>query len=242
MDEPADDTVTGVVDSIDAGSGRVLIGHRRGGVVLPGRDAARGRGRGRRRRASSSPRAATSPTASSGPARPRTRSSRACRGASTAAHHRDAPGRPPRRARRGTSGRTSRAGTWWAGIRRGPVQRWPCDPCPGAPSCCGPWSAPSSGPVSCSSTCARRPRPRAASSHRSDRAHVGAHRRPTSPDQAQFTYGESDGPMFYAVARDFWDLDRAAESLDRPRYRLTRPAYPFFGWLLHPRVAVTASS
>lgn len=54
------------------------------------------------------------------------------------------------------------------------------------------------------------------------------------PDQAQFTYGESDGPMFYAVARDFWDLDRAAESLDRPRYRLTRPAYPFFGWLLHP--------
>ncbi len=54
------------------------------------------------------------------------------------------------------------------------------------------------------------------------------------PDQPQFTYGESDGPMFYAVARDFWDLDRAAESLDRPRYRLNRPVYPFLGWLGHP--------
>lgn len=54
------------------------------------------------------------------------------------------------------------------------------------------------------------------------------------PDQPQFTYGESDGPMFYAVARDFWDFDRAAESLDRPRYRLNRPFYPFLGWLLHP--------
>lgn len=54
------------------------------------------------------------------------------------------------------------------------------------------------------------------------------------PDQAQYTYGVSDGPMFYAIARDLWDLDRAAESLDRPRYRLNRPVYPFFGWLLHP--------
>ena len=54
------------------------------------------------------------------------------------------------------------------------------------------------------------------------------------PDQPQFTYGESDGPMFYAVARDFWDFDRAAESLDRPRYRLNRPLYPFLGWALHP--------
>jgi hypothetical protein len=54
------------------------------------------------------------------------------------------------------------------------------------------------------------------------------------PDQAQYTYGESDGPMFYAIARDLWDLDRAAESLDRPRYRLNRPVYPFFAWLLHP--------
>lgn len=54
------------------------------------------------------------------------------------------------------------------------------------------------------------------------------------PDQPQFTYGESDGPMFYAIARDFWDFDRAAESLDRPRYRLNRPFYPFLGWLAHP--------
>ncbi len=54
------------------------------------------------------------------------------------------------------------------------------------------------------------------------------------PDQPQFTYGESDGPMFYAFARDFWDLDLVAESLDRPRYRLNRPIYPFMGWILHP--------
>ena len=54
------------------------------------------------------------------------------------------------------------------------------------------------------------------------------------PDQAQYTYGESDGPMFYAVARDLWDLDTAAESLDRPRYRLNRPVYPLLGWALHP--------
>lgn len=54
------------------------------------------------------------------------------------------------------------------------------------------------------------------------------------PDEPQFTYGEHDGPMFYAVARDPWDLDTAAESLDRPRYRLQHPLFPWSGWLVHP--------
>lgn len=54
------------------------------------------------------------------------------------------------------------------------------------------------------------------------------------PDEPQFTYGEHDGPMFYAVARDPWRLDVAAESLDRPRYRLQHPLFSWLAWLLHP--------
>ena len=54
------------------------------------------------------------------------------------------------------------------------------------------------------------------------------------PDEPQFRYGEHDGPMFYAVARDPWDLDRAAASLDRPRYRLQHPVFSWLAWLAHP--------
>lgn len=54
------------------------------------------------------------------------------------------------------------------------------------------------------------------------------------PDEPQFTYGEHDGPMFYAVARDPWRLDVAAESLDRPRYRLQHPLFSWLAWLAHP--------
>lgn len=54
------------------------------------------------------------------------------------------------------------------------------------------------------------------------------------PSDPQYTNGEHDGPMFYAFARDFWDLDTVAQSLDRPRYRLQRPVYPFLAWTLDP--------
>lgn len=54
------------------------------------------------------------------------------------------------------------------------------------------------------------------------------------PDEPQFTYGEHDGPMFYAVARDPWDLDVASASLDRPRYRLQHPLFPWLVWIVHP--------
>jgi len=54
------------------------------------------------------------------------------------------------------------------------------------------------------------------------------------PDQAQFRDGEHDGPMFYAIARDPGDLDRAAESLDRPRYRLQHPLFSWLAWLGAP--------
>jgi len=54
------------------------------------------------------------------------------------------------------------------------------------------------------------------------------------PDQPQFTEGEHDGPMFYAVARDPFDLDRAAESLDRPRYRLQHPLFSWLAWVGSP--------
>jgi hypothetical protein len=43
-----------------------------------------------------------------------------------------------------------------------------------------------------------------------------------------------DGQQFYAVARDPFRLDRVARSLDRPRYRLQRPLYPWLAWMLHP--------
>ncbi len=46
--------------------------------------------------------------------------------------------------------------------------------------------------------------------------------------------GGHDGAYFYAVARDPFDLDAAAASIDAPRYRLQRIIYPVLAWLLHP--------
>jgi hypothetical protein len=43
-----------------------------------------------------------------------------------------------------------------------------------------------------------------------------------------------DGQQYYAIARDPLHLDRAAASLDNPRYRLQRPLLPWLGWALHP--------
>jgi hypothetical protein len=43
-----------------------------------------------------------------------------------------------------------------------------------------------------------------------------------------------DGQQYYAVARDPFDLQAAAEHLDRPRYRLQRMAFPLAAWALHP--------
>lgn len=54
------------------------------------------------------------------------------------------------------------------------------------------------------------------------------------PDEPQFTYGEHDGPMFYAIARDPWDLDVVTESLDRPRYRLQHPLFSWLAWAANP--------
>jgi len=54
------------------------------------------------------------------------------------------------------------------------------------------------------------------------------------PDEAQFSNGEHDGPMIYAIARAPMHLDEVAESLDRPRYRLQHPLLPWLAWLGHP--------
>ena len=43
-----------------------------------------------------------------------------------------------------------------------------------------------------------------------------------------------DGQQYYAVARQPMHLDQAARSLDRPRYRLQRIAFPALVWALHP--------
>jgi hypothetical protein len=43
-----------------------------------------------------------------------------------------------------------------------------------------------------------------------------------------------DGQQFYAMARDPLDLDKAAESLDRPAYRFQRPFYAWLAAALHP--------
>jgi hypothetical protein len=43
-----------------------------------------------------------------------------------------------------------------------------------------------------------------------------------------------DGQQFYAVARNPFDLHEAAESLERPRYRLQRPGLSLAAWALHP--------
>lgn len=44
-----------------------------------------------------------------------------------------------------------------------------------------------------------------------------------------------DGQQFYAIARDPFPLDRSAEHLDRPQYRMQRPLYPWLAWALHPQ-------
>ena len=43
-----------------------------------------------------------------------------------------------------------------------------------------------------------------------------------------------DGQQFYAVARNPLDPHEAAESLERPRYRLQRPGFSLLAWALHP--------
>lgn len=54
------------------------------------------------------------------------------------------------------------------------------------------------------------------------------------PNDPQFSNGEHDGPMFYAIARAPMHLDEVAGSLDRPRYRLQHPLLSWLGWLGHP--------
>jgi hypothetical protein len=43
-----------------------------------------------------------------------------------------------------------------------------------------------------------------------------------------------DGQQFYAIARAPMHLDEISEQLDRPRYRLQRPLFPWLAWALHP--------
>ncbi|MDQ1397891.1 MAG: hypothetical protein QOG64_3150 [Acidimicrobiaceae bacterium] len=43
-----------------------------------------------------------------------------------------------------------------------------------------------------------------------------------------------DGQQFYAIARQPMHPRAAAGDLDRPRYRLQRPLYPWLAWALHP--------
>ena len=43
-----------------------------------------------------------------------------------------------------------------------------------------------------------------------------------------------DGQLYYAGARNPFDPHRAAQSLDRPRYRLQHPLLSWLGWGLHP--------
>jgi hypothetical protein len=54
------------------------------------------------------------------------------------------------------------------------------------------------------------------------------------PDVQQPEADGLDGQQYYAIARNPWDLDEAAESLDWPRYRLGRPLLAWAGWLAHP--------
>ena len=55
------------------------------------------------------------------------------------------------------------------------------------------------------------------------------------PQEPQFAKGEHDGPMYYAIARDPFHLDRVSAYLDRPRYRLQHPLLSWLGWAAHPR-------
>lgn len=43
-----------------------------------------------------------------------------------------------------------------------------------------------------------------------------------------------DGQFFYVIARTPFDLQTAAEGLDRPRYREQRILFPLLAWVLHP--------
>ncbi len=43
-----------------------------------------------------------------------------------------------------------------------------------------------------------------------------------------------DGQQFYVIARSPMHLDEISDHLDRPQYRLQRPAYPVLAWMLHP--------
>lgn len=54
------------------------------------------------------------------------------------------------------------------------------------------------------------------------------------PDEELLTSSGLDGQQFYAVARNPFDLDEAAEQLDRPRYRLQRPLLSWLAWIGHP--------
>lgn len=54
------------------------------------------------------------------------------------------------------------------------------------------------------------------------------------PDQELLSDSGLDGQQFYAVARNPFDLDEAAEHLDRPRYRLQRPLLSWLAWIGHP--------
>lgn len=54
------------------------------------------------------------------------------------------------------------------------------------------------------------------------------------PDQELLSGSGLDGQQFYAVARNPFDLDEAADQLDRPRYRLQRPLLSWLAWIGHP--------
>ena len=54
------------------------------------------------------------------------------------------------------------------------------------------------------------------------------------PDIEQPESTGLDGQQYYAIAREPLHLDRAAEHLDNPRYRLQRPLLPWLAAALHP--------
>jgi hypothetical protein len=54
------------------------------------------------------------------------------------------------------------------------------------------------------------------------------------PHDPQFSRGEHDGPMYYAIARDPFHLEQTSRYLDRPRYRLQHPLLSWLGWAAHP--------
>lgn len=54
------------------------------------------------------------------------------------------------------------------------------------------------------------------------------------PGEELLTSSGLDGQQFYAVARNPFNLDEAAEQLDRPRYRLQRPLLSWLAWIGHP--------